>query len=328
MKYYKFLTKKLTYIFLTPLWPKWTQTKTNEGRDILNYTILNGDCLQILKTIPDNSIECCVTSPPYYGLRDYGCEGQIGLETTPEEYIGKLVDVFREVYRVLKEDGVLWLNVGDSYAGNSKGIKRKELLGIPWRVAFALRQEGWYLRQDIIWHKPNAMPESVKDRCTKSHEYLFLMSKSERYYFDQEAIKEPCVSNDKSSPRGSRGTFTPNSGRRNATVSDVNSNALYDKGMRNRRSVWNIPTQGYRGAHFATFPEKLAEPCVLSGTKRGGTVIDPFSGSATTGVVAIRNDRNYIGIEINPEYVKLSIDRLESEKGRIQKKKMTAGVEK
>ena len=333
----------------------------------MEFQILQGDSLEMLKTLPDNSVDCCVTSPPYFGLRNYGYDGQIGLEETPEQYIQKIVEIFREVRRVMKDDGTLWLNIGDSYAGSAKGsngagahstdrsissdymqkatgplkraktpgIKRKELIGIPWLLAFALRQDGWYLRQDIIWYKPNAMPESVKDRCTKSHEYIFLMSKSERYHFDYEAIKEPCVGFDKSSPRGSKGTLTQNAGRRKGNSRSFRGGGAYtnkqsfnnsadirrethgntpnESGKRNRRSVWSVATQGYKGAHFATFPEKLAEPCVLAGARPGGTVLDPFSGSGTTGAVAIRNGRNYIGIEINPEYVELSEIRLEKE---------------
>lgn len=326
--------------------------------------ILQGDSLEVLKSLPDCSIDCCVTSPPYFGLRDYGVDGQIGLEKTPEEYIQKLVDVFREVRRVLKDDGTLWLNIGDSYAGSKKGmlkngqhtndrsissdylqkaagtltkaktpgIKRKELIGIPWLLAFALRQDGWYLRQDIIWYKPNAMPESVKDRCTKSHEYIFLLSKSERYYFDYEAIKEPAVGFDNRPPAGSNGTFTPNSRKRKGNFKTFRGGGTYtggrsfensirverqshgnspnETGKRNRRSVWSVATRGYKGAHFATFPEKLVEPCILAGTRPGGIVIDPFAGSGTVGVVAGKNNRNFIGIEINPDYVEISKSRI------------------
>lgn len=290
--------------------------------------ILQGDSLEVLKTLPSDSIDCCVTSPPYYGLRDYGSDGQIGLEETPEKYIQKLVEIFREVRRVLKEGGTLWLNIGDSY-------KRKDLIGIPWLLAFALKQDGWHLRQDIIWYKPNAMPESVKDRCTKSHEYIFLLSKSARYYFDCEAIKEPCVGFDKSSPRGSKGTLTPNAGRRKGNAKSFRGSGAYtngrsfensvkvdrathgnvpnESGLRNHRSVWSVATQGYKGAHFATFPEKLVEPCILAGSRPQGTVIDPFCGSGTTGVVAIRNGRRFIGIDINQYYVEMAINRISEE---------------
>lgn len=327
--------------------------------------IITGDTLHVLKTIESASVDCCITSPPYYGLRDYGVEGQIGLEETPEEYIGKLVEIFREVRRVLKDDGTLWLNIGDSYAGSGKGrmgdgtpsrgssksrdylreaggtltatriesCKRKDLIGIPWAVAFALRQDGWYLRQDIIWSKPNAMPESVKDRCTKSHEYIFLFSKQPKYFFDYEAIKEPAVGFDNRLPAGSRGTLKPNARRRKGNAKtfrgggsytggrSFNNSRLTEReshgntenvtGLRNRRSVWSVATQGYADAHFATFPEKLIEPCVLAGSRSTGTVLDPFIGSGTTAVVAQRHGRDYIGIELNPEYAALCRKRIE-----------------
>lgn len=320
--------------------------------------LYEGDCLEVLKTIPPESVHCCVTSPPYFGLRDYGTaswdggdsecdhkpsstpttrglasstlgggksssghqqEGfrgscprcgavridrQIGLEETPDEYVAKLVEVFRNVRRTLRNDGTLWLNLGDSYAANRsyqvqstkggpkhgpgqavggagstvpKGLKPKDLIGIPWRVAFALQADGWYLRQDLIWHKPNQMPESVRDRCTKSHEYIFLLSKSERYYFDAESVREDSV-----------------------TKSE----------KRNRRSVWTVATKPFKGAHFATFPPDLIEPCILAGSPVGGCVLDPFNGAGTTGKVAILNNRQYIGIELNPDYVELTKRRL------------------
>lgn len=327
--------------------------------------ILVGDSLEVLKGLPDASVDCCITSPPYYGLRDYGAEGQLGLEKSPADYIQKIVEVFREVRRVLKDDGTLWLNIGDSYAGSGKGrmkdgshsadkskssdylnivggsiapakvdgAKRKDLIGIPWLVAFALRQDGWYLRQDIIWNKTNAMPESVKDRCTKSHEYIFLLSKSDRYYFDNAAIKEPAVGFDKGLPAGSKGTLRPNSRRRkgnartfrgggvytggraffNDAESDREShgNAENTTGLRNKRDVWSVSTQGYKGAHFATFPEKLIEPCVLAGCREGGTVLDPFIGAGTTAVVAKKHGRNYIGIELKEEYAQMAVSRIE-----------------
>lgn len=277
-------------------------------RDFKKSTIYTGDALDVLSQIPDDYIDCCVTSPPYYGLRNYGVEGQIGLEESPEQYISKMVEIFREVRRTLRQDGTLWLNIGDSYAGSGKGrdknglynspskpsygqqkgviirtkalsgYKRKDLIGIPWMLAFALREDGWYLRQDIIWNKPNAMPESVKDRCTKSHEHIFLLAKSEKYYFDYEAIKEPAVGFDNRPPAGSRGAATPNSRRRKGNAKtfrgggaytggrsyensdeierDSHGNAENTTGLRNRRSVWNVATQGYVKAHFATFPEK------------------------------------------------------------------------
>lgn len=332
--------------------------------------IICGDALEVLKTLPDASVNCCVTSPPYYGLRDYGVDGQIGLETEVADYILRLVEIFREVRRVLKDDGTLWLNIADSYSGSGKGrnsdgsvpksiykckeqnvkgrisgmlfkamqveTKPKDLMGVPWLLALMLRCDGWYLRQDIIWHKPNTMPEAVKDRCTKAHEYLFLLSKSRRYFYDYEAIKEPCVGFDKTSPRGSIGTLTPNAGRRkgnsktfrgggaytnnkaynNSTSAerDSHGNADNPTGLRNRRSVWTVSTQGLKGlsgnSHFATFPEKLVEPCILAGCPEGGTVLDPFAGSGTTGLVAAKHSCNYIMIDINPEYCDLQRQRV------------------
>lgn len=313
--------------------------------------------------MPSESVNTCVTSPPYFGLRDYGHVGQIGLEATPDEFVGKLVEVFREVRRVLRDDGTLWLNLGDSYAAQRSGtampaetlaggqsgqsvdgrghrgrgdadatrvdggtrreagsgpahrnasaigLKHKDLIGIPWRVAFALQADGWYLRQDIIWHKPNPMPESVTDRCTKSHEYIFLMSKSERYYFDSEAIAEPAIhagkvvtnNNGKNGQMGgfgaTRGGFMKPEG---VTVKDT----------RNRRSVWTVPSHPFKGAHFATFPPDLIEPCILAGSPRGGVVLDPFGGSGTTGLVADRNGRESILCELNQEYANIAQDRI------------------
>lgn len=291
-----------------------------------NIALLNCDVLDGLKTLPDQSVQCVVTSPPYYGLRDYGHAGQIGAEKTPDLYVAKMVEVFREVKRVLKNDGTLWLNLGDSYAGKgigsdhgkavfndetcgkkSKlpiGLKNKDLIGIPWRVAFALQADGWYLRQDIIWNKPNTMPESVTDRCTKSHEYIFLLSKSAKYYFDAEAIKEPTTTkNDLQRDRTeSRLNNTP--GRRKITGLTINS---YEK--RNKRSVWCVNTHLYKDAHFAVFPNKLIKPCILAGSKSGDTVLDPFWGSGTTGEAATVHGRKVIGIELNREYCELSLDR-------------------
>lgn len=291
--------------------------------------ILKGDALTILRKLPENYIDCCITSPPYYGLRDYGVGGQIGLEETPEEYITKLVDVFREVRRTLKDDGTLWVNIGDSYSGSGKGpagnlckrhdeqnmtnasikqanvpdgCKPKDLIGIPWMLAFALRADGWYLRQDIIWHKPNPMPESVQDRCTKSHEYIFLLSKSQHYYFDNVAIQEPCAyPNDN---RGARSDARRGTG--------MNSMSGKTGEYRNKRDVWSVNTKPNKEAHFATFPEELIEPCVLAGSSVGGIILDPFFGSGTTGIVATRNNRKYLGIELNPDYVKIAERRLES----------------
>lgn len=315
--------------------------------------IMQGDCLEVLKTLPDGFADCCVTSPPYYGLRDYGTgtwiggdpecphrrlskfsektstghaqeelagnvgdaiykkvcplcgavreDKQIGLEETPEDYIQRLVGVFHEVKRVLKDDGTLWVNIGDTYngmkVGNTEvikhkcvsdtnhfkkemwsGAKQKDMIGIPWMLAFALRNDGWYLRQDIILHKPNPMPEPVKDRCVKSHEYIFLLSKKPRYYFDYEAIQEDAVSMDNGEKK-------------------------------NKRDVWTISTKAVREAHFATFPEGLIDPCILSGSRKGGIVLDPFFGSGTVGRVATKYGRKFLGIELNPEYIKIANKR-------------------
>ena len=303
------------------------------------YKILQGDCLDEMEWMANESVQCCVTSPPYFGLRDYGHEGQIGLETSPAEYVRKMVDVFREVRRVLKPDGTLWLNLGDSYAGGGNGgggsfakdgircalpgtdknkatrfgprgaidgLKPKDLIGIPWRVAFALQEDGWYLRQDIIWHKPNPMPESVRDRCTKAHEYIFLFSKSPKYYFDSESMKEPAVMAGSRIKLGSRsfakrqadGAGVKPSGNGNAEHYDVPA-------YRNRRSVWTVPTRPFKGAHFAVYPPKLIEPCILAGSRVGDVVFDPFAGSGTTGAVAIEHGRKAIMCELNAEYVEL-----------------------
>ena len=301
-----------------------------------NYQILLGDCVEQMKTLPDQSINCCVTSPPYFGLRDYGNDAQIGLEPTPDGFVESLVRVFRQVKRVLRDDGTLWLNLADTYANkgcnsasvggftgkriraekkgimdsrrrNTQGLKPKDLIGIPWRVAFALQQDGWYLRQDIIWHKPNPMPESVKDRCTKAHEYIFLLSKSPRYYFDHEAIKEDGVI--------PAGTKAAKGSADRVAQKGVNSRPseykIYD-GKRNKRSVWSVSPKPYKGAHFATFPPDLIEPCILAGCPEGGTVLDPFGGSGTTAGVAIKNDRNAILCELNPDYGELIPSRVES----------------
>ena len=291
------------------------------------WQILQGDCLDEMEWMANESVQCCVTSPPYFGLRDYGHAGQIGLETTPAEYVRKMVDVFREVRRVLKPDGTLWLNLGDSYssggngAGTGKqltnvgshlppkrteGYKQKQLLGIPWRVAFALQEDGWHLRQDIIWHKPNPMPESVRDRCTKAHEYVFLFSKSPKYYFDSEAMKEPAVmagsriklGNRSFAKRQADGAGVKPSGNANAEHYDVPA-------YRNRRSVWTVPTRPFKGAHFAVYPPKLIEPCILAGSRVGDVVFDPFAGSGTTGSVAVTHGRKAIMCELNAEYVEL-----------------------
>lgn len=362
-----------------------------------------GDSLAVLKTLPDKMVQTCVTSPPYYGLRDYGVEGQVGLEKTPEEYIAHLVEVFREVHRVLRDDGTLWVNMGDSYASRggpepaqtkwqvdgasatqnggrtrtSGSLKHKDLIGIPWMLAFALRADGWYLRSDIIWHKPNAMPESVRDRPTKVHEYIFLLTKSAKYYYDAEAVKEenadPTRTNYKPGKEAySEGNVHDSSGRKRRN----DGFQAYAEGKichgRNRRTVWTVMTKPYAGAHFATFPPDLVEPCVLAGTSERGvcpvcnapwerltertsmvidrssrthkfgrtrtsgkmveppssstigwkptcvhdvlpvpaTVLDPFCGSSTTGAVARKHGRHYIGIDLNPDYLLLSQKRM------------------
>lgn len=306
--------------------------------------IFNGDCRSVLKSLPEQSVNCIVTSPPYFGLRDYGVEDQIGLEQTPDAFVAEMVAVFREVRRVLRDDGTLWLNLGDSYCapnGRSStgksynmgpnsalghlsdrqevGVKRsfgdakpKDLIGIPWRVAFALQADGWYLRQDIIWHKPNPMPESVTDRCTKAHEYIFLFSKQPKYYFDSEAIKEPLAPSSiprlKQNVAAQIGTTRANGGAK--TNGNFKAAGDVESGLRNKRSVWTVTTKPFKGAHFATFPPDLIEPCVLAGCPDGGTVLDPFFGAGTTGLVAEANGRNAIGIELNPEYVKIAKSRL------------------
>ena len=377
------------------------------------YTIIEGDCIEGMKTLPDGSVHTCVTSPPYWGLRDYGHYDQIGAEKTPEEFVENMVDVFREVRRVLRDDGTVWLNLGDSYASNgcyinawlekehnkdkrhlhtnnheryedrkafrggSYNIKGKDLIGIPWRVAFALQADGWYLRQDIIWHKPNPMPESVIDRCTKAHEYIFLLSKSQKYYYDHLAIREdgPTYVRKASGYKGEDYV----KGHTSRTGGKNHKSGFADKDKvtvgRNKRSVWTVTTKPFRGAHFATFPKDLIEPCVLAGTSAHGccsvcgapwqrviektgefqrrwstnnadgspynsqgsmqntysttgweptckcadasvvpcTVLDPFTGSGTTCVVALNHNRRFIGTELNPEYIKIARDRIADE---------------
>ena len=377
------------------------------------YTIIEGDCIEGMKTLPDGSVHTCVTSPPYWGLRDYGHDDQIGAEKTPEEFVENMVDVFREVRRVLRDDGTVWLNLGDSYASNgcyinawlekehnkdkrhlhtnnheryedrkafrggSYNIKGKDLIGIPWRVAFALQADGWYLRQDIIWHKPNPMPESVIDRCTKAHEYIFLLSKSQKYYYDHLAIREdgPTYVRKASGYKGEDYV----KGHTSRTGGKNHKSGFADKDKvtvgRNKRSVWTVTTKPFRGAHFATFPKDLIEPCVLAGTSAHGccsvcgapwqrviektgefqrrwstnnaegspynnqgsmqntysttgweptckcadasvvpcTVLDPFTGSGTTCVVALNHNRRFIGTELNPEYIKIARDRIADE---------------
>jgi site-specific DNA-methyltransferase (adenine-specific) len=293
----------------------------------LTVNLLLGDCRKVLPTLPAGSVHCCVTSPPYFGLRDYGHENQIGLEQTPDAFAQELVGVFREVRRVLRDDGTLWLNLGDSYnaynanRGASTSIsdgtagrghpthrrglttptlKNKDLIGIPWRVAFALQADGWYLRQDIIWHKPNPMPESVRDRCTKAHEYIFLLSKSPRYYFDSEAIKELADPKNHRQSAGIRRT-APGS---TAHGGPASGSRCYT--TKNKRSVWSVTVKPFKGAHFATFPPDLIEPCVLAGCPIGGTVLDPFMGSGTTAAVALQHGRQFVGVELNPEYLELA----------------------
>lgn len=293
--------------------------------------IYTGDCVESIKSLPDKSVNTCITSPPYFGLRDYGVDGQIGLEETPDQYVAKLVEVFREVRRILRDDGTLWLNLGDSYAGSGGsgnqfgqlekdgfnsykqtgkpkeiGLKPKDLIGIPWRVAFALQADGWYLRQDIIWHKPNPMPESVTDRCTKAHEYIFLLSKSQKYYYDNEAIKEPSSKFEKEGPRPK----TQPNGLRADDAKKLGGFQMQVTETRNRRSVWTVPTKPFKGAHFATFPPDLIEPCVLAGSPENGVVLDPFGGSGTTGGVAMKLNRKAILCELNPEYVGIMEQRI------------------
>jgi len=327
-------------------------------------TILQGDVRSCLKQLEDESVQCCITSPPYWGLRDYGCDGQIGLEPTPEAYVADLVDVFREVKRVLRNDGTLWLNLGDSYAGSGRGrnadgthcegglqatnegstmgrlvnpksfskhlidegaignawvkppegYKCKDLVGIPWLVAFALRSDGWYLRSDIIWNKPNPMPESVTDRCTKSHEYIFMLTKSERYYYDAEAVKEPIAESTAEDPRLTREGYDVGRPERGFPGGNSRGSGLLipkgDPGKRNKRDVWTVATQPCAEAHFATFPPKLIEPMILAGSKVGDTILDPFMGSGTTAIQAVRLHRHYLGCELNPEYVNMAERRI------------------
>ena len=314
----------------------------------MKHELLLGDVIEVLRTLPNESVNCCVTSPPYWGLRDYGIKGQLGLEQTPEEYVTKIVAVFREIKRVLRKDGTVWLNLGDSYAhpntgGNGatggrgkstlqssmppinttptkkympKSLKPKDLIGIPWRVAFTLQEDGWWLRSEIIWEKPNCLPESVTDRPTKSHEYIFLLTKNKKYYYNHEAIKEPCVNGDHTSPRGSKGVRgNLNAGlRKQDAVGKRQYTGFNDRyeplEKRNKRSVWTISTQPYKAAHFATFPEKLIEPCILAGCAENGTVLDPFGGSGTVSRVCEKLGRNSIYIDLNPEYLEMAKNRI------------------
>ena len=273
--------------------------------------IIKGDCLQSLKKLEDQSINTCVTSPPYWGLRNYNDEEkQLGMEDTIEKFVENLVKVFRKVKRVLREDGTVWLNLGDTY------LQNKQLVGIPWRVALALQQDGWYLRQDIIWHKPNPMPENIKDRCTKAHEYIFLLSKRPKYFFDNEVIKEDCVGKDERKWADSyEKAGSIKQGETNANIKRTKRYSKDDSFKRNKRSVWTVTTKPFKGAHFATFPMDLIEPCVLAGCPVGGTVLDPFAGSGTTGIVAASNDRDAILLELNEDYIKLALDRMKSKLG-------------
>lgn len=336
----------------------------------MSWQIRVGDCREQMRLLAEGSVRTCVTSPPYFGLRDYGDEGQIGLEETPEQFVTELVSVFREVHRVLADDGTVWLNLGDSYAGSGKGawsteeqrlaatkktkeayvplrsdipmagktplgFKPKDLIGIPWRVAFALQADGWYLRSDIIWHKPNPMPEPVRDRPTKAHEYLFLLSKSPRYYYDHQAIQEDAkdwstnkgglgiqdTSERYGSGNGGNGGLSQWAakhrfgGNKYGDSDDEkhrtkSGNEYQPTGKRNKRSVWTVTTKAFKGAHFATYPPDLIEPCILAGSEVGDTVLDPFAGSGTTGMVALRHGRRFIGCELNPEYAEIARNRI------------------
>jgi DNA modification methylase len=294
--------------------------------------IIIGDVRTAMKLIPDQSVQTCITSPPYWGLRDYGQGDQIGLEETPQQYVDQMVEIFREVWRVLKDDGTLWLNIGDSYSGSGKGpagnlgathnerhmegkhsaivpdgLKPKDLIGIPWRLAFALQADGWYLRQDIIWAKPNPMPESVTDRCTKSHEYVFLMSKSRQYFYDHLAIKEDATTEPKARDKNAEGYQADYAKGERFSAGERVFGA---DGKRNKRDVWTIATKPFKGAHFAVMPEALVEPCILAGSSEGDTVLDPFTGSGTVGMVALRHNRYFVGTELNPDYAELAVDRI------------------
>lgn len=344
-------------------------------------TIHNIDALEGLKRIPDESVQCCVSSPPYWGLRDYKVKGQLGMEKTPEEFIENMVKVFSEVKRVLKKDGVLWINIGDSYNNKSggyngkgniskgtqesivkrnplaaAGLKTKDLVGIPWALAFALRADGWYLRADIIWAKKNCMPESVTDRPTRSHEFIFLLSKSAKYYYDHEAIKEPALydvdgtqtqarkarqnTNNKvqvsqlvNAPRaaGFKDAKAMNGkhkedkqrghSRRHNGFNDRWDKMTHEEqctGMRNKRDVWSIAPAQFPEAHFATFPEEIPDTCILAGSKEGDTILDPFMGAGTTALVARKRNRNFIGFELNPDYIKIAENRLKKQLGMFQ----------
>lgn len=320
----------------------------------MSVQILIGDCREMLRALPADSVQCVVTSPPYWGLRDYGVAGQLGMEATYQEHVAAMVEVFRDVRRVLRPDGTLWMNYGDTYASSINGrsaadtkaaggddrtfrdkpfstvqgvLKPKDLCGIPWRVAFALQDDGWYLRQDIIWHKPNPMPESVRDRCTKAHEYIFMLTKSGRYFYDADAIAEPAIyagltGQDESGfkdPKKFNGKHSDKQrghGRRHAGFNerwDAMSRQDQCSGMRNKRSVWSVPTRPFSEAHFATFPPEIPEICIKAGSKPGDTILDPFGGAGTTGLVADRLGRNAILIELNPQYAEMARRRITSD---------------
>ncbi|TAE60329.1 MAG: site-specific DNA-methyltransferase [Nostocales cyanobacterium] len=273
--------------------------------------IINGESLDALKKLPDSLVQTVVTSPPYYGQRDYGNEKQIGIEESQDEYINRLLEIFDEVKRVLKEDGTLWLNLGDKYIDGN-------LAGLPWKLALALKERGWILRSDIIWYKPNAMPSSVKNRPTTDHEYIFLLAKSSKYYYDADAIREPHVTfSENSKMRGGRNHLgkkggTPEQGK-NAGNSNLHNGrwdqAFHPKG-RNKRTVWEVPLSKFRDAHFAVFPEQLIEPCILAGSSEGGIVLDPFFGAGTVGLVAMKKGRKFIGIDINEDYCQIASKRI------------------
>lgn len=269
--------------------------------------VIVGNALQTLKNLPDASVQTVVTSPPYWGLRDYGDDEQLGLEKSPFDFIENLCKVFDEIWRVVKDDGTIWVNLGDSYYN-------KSLAGIPFRFAFAMQERGWFLRQDIIWHKPNVMPESVTDRCTKSHEYIFLLTKSSKYFYDNKAILEPV--SEISLKRSEYGWDSDRPSTKNASMGGTGIHTeqmgtrFVNPEGRNKRSVWTVTAKGYKEAHFAVYPPELIEPCILAGSKEGDTVLDPFSGSGTTGEVALKHNRNYIGLELNPEYAEISRKRL------------------
>lgn len=325
----------------------------------ISNTIEFGDCRDTMRrwAAAGVKVQTCVTSPPYFGLRDYGHAGQIGLEETPEQFIAELVEVFRCVRDILADDGTLWVNIGDSYAANrgrqvastlmngdatnqaqavggrgqkasDYGLKEKDLIGIPWMLAFALRADGWYLRQDIIWHKPNPMPESVTDRCTKAHEYVFLLSKSPRYFYDVVAVKEKAVSE---KPAGNKthkyaDAYAAGTSEEHRTKAGLVALAGVEWETRNRRSVWTVATRPYKGAHFATFPPALIEPCILAGSRPGDIVLDPFMGSGTTAAVAQQHGRKYLGCELNESYGDLQDQRIAAEVPIVKTKRRRAPV--